>query len=131
MKKFIKFQPVTVVEWMLTYVSLGWAYVLFTSPHLFEMNPSFSEIGAIVNSEWIMGVIVTICALTKMIGMFIGSVTIRKIGLLMSTFLWIMVATSMLIATGGFNASTGFIVYSALAVMSLWTSKEVTKSDRV
>lgn len=131
LKKFIKIKPITVVEIVLSYVSIGWAYVLFTSPTLFDTTASFSQIEVIAGSEWVVGVVALVCALTKILGMLFGNVRVRKIGLLMSTIFWIMIATSMLIATGSFIPNTGFIVYSGLAVMSMWTSKEVVKSGRL
>lgn len=129
MKRFNKVKPVTVVEMVLSYISIGWAFVLFSTPTLFESSPSWNQIEMIANSEWVVGIIVLACALTKVVGIALNNIKMRRIGLLMSTGFWIMIATSMLIATGSFTVSTGFICYSGIAIMSLWTSKEVTSSD--
>lgn len=123
-------RPVTVVEIMLSYISLGWAYVLFSSPRLFESSQSWKEVEAIASYEWIVASCALICAVTKIIGMAIGNTRLRRIGLLMSAFFWVFIAAGMLISTGGVRMNTGFIAYSGIAVMSLWTSKEVTSDGR-
>ena len=120
----------TVVEIMLSYISIGWAYVLFTSPTLFEDSANWEKVASIANYEWVLGIIALTCAMVKIIGMILQKQRIRWLGLMMSTVLWIVVATGFLIAGDNFKLTTGFVVYSAVAVMSLWTSKEVMTGDR-
>ena len=122
-------KQITVVEIMLTYISIGWTYVLFTSPALFDNNSNWDKIQAIANYEWVVGIITLTCALVKIIGIAVKSNRLRWLGLLMSTVLWVVIATSFLIADNTFKLTTGFIVYSGIAVMSLWTSKEVMMGD--
>ncbi|MGI2329642.1 hypothetical protein [Planococcus sp. YIM B11945] len=116
---------------MLSYISLGWAYVLFSSPQLFESSQSWNEVEAIASYEWVVASCAFICAITKVIGMALGNARLRRIGLLMSAVFWVIIAAGMLISTGGLNMNTGFIAYSGIAVMSLWTSKEVGVNGRV
>lgn len=123
-------KQITVVEIMLTYISIGWAYVLFSSPTLFEDSSNWDKIQAIANYEWVVGIITLICAMVKIVGITLQNKRLRWLGLWMSTILWIVIATSFLIADGTFKLTTGFIVYSGIAVMSLWTSKEVMMNDR-
>ena len=125
-----KMRPVTVVEIMLTYISLGWGIVLFTSPTLFETGNSWIKIGELLHHEWILGLIATTCALVKVLGIALNHRRIRWIGLMMSTVFWVLIAASFLISSGQIDFSTGFIAYSGLAVMSLWTSKEVMTYGR-
>lgn len=125
-----KMKPVTVVEIMLTYISLGWAYVLFTSPDLFENGGNWLALGEIAAYEWIIGLVALICALVKIIGIVLRHRRIRWLGLMLSSIFWVVIAGSFLIAQGQVEFTTGFVVYSGIAVMSLWTSKEVTTNDR-
>ena len=123
-------RPVTVVEIMLTYISLGWAYVLFTSPTLFESGGSWTTISSVIPSEWMLGTIALICALVKIIGIILQHKRMRWTGLLLSTIFWVVIATGFLMSNGFVGLSTGFVAYSGIAVMSLWTSKEVMTNDR-
>ena len=123
-------KQITVVEIVLTYISIGWAYVLFATPTLFDDNSNWDKIQAIANYEWVVGIITLVCALVKIAGMALQNKQLRWLGLLMSTVLWVIVATSFLIADDTFKLTTGFVIYSGIAVMSLWTSKEVMMSGR-
>ena len=123
-------RQITVVEIMLTYISIGWACVLFTTPDLFDKNENWAKIQSVASYEWVLGIAVVVCAATKILGMVIQNRRLRWLGLLMSTFLWVFVAASFLIGNDVFKISTGFVTYSGLAVMSLWTSKEVMKRER-
>lgn len=122
-------KPMTAVEIVLSYISLGWAYVLFTSPDLFESSASWNQIELLASSEWVIGTIALVCALTKIIGIAMGAKRIRWVGLIMSAVFWIAIASAFLIADGKLEFTTGFIVYSGIAVMALWTSKEVKNND--
>jgi len=41
-----------------------------------------------------------------------------------------IVSAAFILSEGKFEINTGFVVYSAVAAMSLWTSKEVMQIDR-
>ena len=122
-------RAMTVVEIVLSYISIGWALVLLTSPTLFDSGGSWDMLKEIVPGEWAVGLIALTCALTKIVGMIIRNVRMRCIGLWMSTAFWITIAAGMLMTNGYPEFNTGFIAYSGLAVMSLWTSKEVKIDD--
>lgn len=121
---------VTAVEIVLSYVSLGWAYVLFTSPLLFESSDSWNQVQQIMPYEWLVGSVALVAALTKIIGLILKNKRIRWIGLIMSAIFWITIAAGMLIAKGYLDFTTGFVVYSGMAILSLWTSKEVMLDGR-
>lgn len=123
-------RQITVVEIMLSYISIGWAYVLFTSPSLFENSSNWEQIKAVANYEWVLGIVTLACAVVKIIGIILQHKRLRWLGLIMSTILWVVIAASFLVADDAFKLTTGFVVYSGIAVMSLWTSKEVMTSDR-
>ena len=116
---------VTAVEIVLSYISLGWAYVLFTSPRLFESSDNWNKVQEIMPYEWLVGSVALIAALTKIIGLILKNKRVRWVGLIMSAVFWITIAAGMLIAKGYLDFTTGFVVYSGMAVLSLWTSKEV------
>lgn len=122
-------KPVTVVEIMLTYISLGWAYVLFSTPTLFEDGGNWVAIGEVAIYEWVIGLVALFCALIKIIGILLRHKRLRWIGLIASSVFWVVIAGSFLVAQGQVAFTTGFVVYSGIAVMSLWTSKEVMTND--
>lgn len=121
---------VTAVEIVLSYVSLGWAYVLFTSPLLFESSDNWNKVQEIMPYEWLVGSVALVAAMTKIIGLILKNKRIRWIGLIMSAVFWITIAAGMLIAKGYLDFTTGFVVYSGMAILSLWTSKEVMLDGR-
>lgn len=123
-------RPVTVVEVIVTYISLGWAFVLLTNPYIFDQSPNFSRIEAIAQSEWIAGLVCLALATVKIIGMAMRKKRIRWLGLMMSAVFWVLISASFLFADDKIEFNTGFIVYSGVAVMSLWTSKEVMTVGR-
>lgn len=116
---------VTAVEIVLSYISLGWAYVLFTSPQLFESSENWNKVQELMPYEWLVGGVALVAAATKIIGLILKNKRIRWAGLILSTIFWITIAAGMLIAKGYLDFTTGFVVYSGLSVLSLWTSKEV------
>lgn len=120
----------TVVEIVLTYISIGWAYVLFTTPSLFEQSPNWNQIKEIANYEWVLAICALICATVKVLGIAFHSRITRYIGLIMSAILWIMVSAAFLVSDGDFKLTTGCITYSGMAVLALWTSKEVWANGR-
>ena len=121
---------VTAVEIVLSYVSLGWAYVLFTSPLLFESSDNWNQVQQIMPYEWLVGSVAFVAAMIKIIGLILKNKRIRWIGLIMSAVFWITIAAGMLIAKGYLDFTTGFVVYSGMAILSLWTSKEVMLDGR-
>ncbi|MEK4025766.1 hypothetical protein [Sporosarcina sp. FSL W7-1283] len=123
-------RPVTVVEVIVTYISLGWAFVLLTNPDIFNQSPNFSRIEAIAQSEWIVGCICLLLAAVKIIGMTLHNRRIRWFGLMLSSIFWVLMSASFLFSSDYIEFNTGFVVYSGVAVMSLWTSKEVMTGGR-
>lgn len=123
-------RSVTVVELLVTYISLGWAYVLLTTPDLFNQSPSFNFFIKISMEEFTLGIIVLIIALFKVVGILLKNVPMRWIGLLLSSIFWCFTAATQLASNGELQINTGFVVYSGVAIMCLWTSKEVVRDGR-
>lgn len=119
----------TVVETLVTYISLGWAFVMLTNNNIFEKSENFNQLQTLVKSEWVVGLICLCLACVKIIGMILNHRRIRWAGLLLSAIFWICVSAAFLVSAGSFQANTGFVVYSAISVMTLLTSKEVMLND--
>jgi len=120
----------TVVEILITYISLGWSFVMLTNDDIFDKSENFNKLQSLVQTEWVVGVVCLFLAIVKIYGMVLKNNKIRWLGLILSTFFWIIVSSTFLLSAGKFMINTGFVVYSGLAVMCLWTSKEVNKIDR-
>lgn len=123
-------QSFTVVEWVVTYISLGWAYVMLTNDTIFSDSKNFEMLALLAKKEWIIGIICLCLALLKILGIIMKSKRLRWLGLMSSTIFWVVVSAAFLLSAGGLDFNTGFIVYSAISVMCLWTSKEVLSNDR-
>lgn len=122
--------PATAVEWLVSYVSLGWGIVMLVNTEVFNRSENFSQLAIIAGKEWTIGVICLILATIKVTGILSKQIKLRWIGLILSTVFWIFVSATFLLSSQGYQFNTGFIVYSAIAVMCLWTSKEVLAYDR-
>lgn len=116
---------ITAVEFIVTYISLGWASVLLTNPTIFNQSANFSRIELIAQYEWVVGLICLALASVKIIGMVLQNRRIRWLGLTSSAVFWTLLSASFLFASDKIEFNTGFIVYSGVAVLCLLTSKEV------
>lgn len=121
----------TAVEIIITYISLGWAFVFLTDNKLFDHSKNFSTIKEIVQYEWVLGTVALIIALVTVVGMALNFTKLRRFGLILSALFWGIIAAAMLVASGSLNFSSGFVAYSGLAVLCFWTSREVTTNDRM
>ena len=127
MKGRIKMRPMTPVEIIVTYISIGWAFVMFSNPDaLVGSWQTLNEIG----NRYIFGGIALLSALIKIVGISLDNLKLRTIGLTFSAFFWTFISVSNLVSQNSFSSaeftfSTGFIIYSGVAVLSLWTSKEI------
>lgn len=122
-------KPVTIVEVIVIYISVGWGLVLITQHGIFAMSENFNKIEMIVRDERILGAVCLLVALVKIVGLIMKKDKIRQIGLLASSVLWVLISASFVVARGSVEFNTGFVVYSGIAVMCLWASKEVRGSD--
>lgn len=122
-------KPVTIVEIIITYISLGWGIVLLTNPFIFEQSSNFSKIESIAQYEWVVGVICLTLAAIKIIGMSLHNLRLRWLGLILSAGFWILMSASFLFSEDVIEFNTGFVVYSGIAILALWTSKEVMSVD--
>lgn len=113
------------VEFIATYISLGWAIVLFTNDDIFKNSANFNKIESIVQYQWVVGVIALILALTKIVGLILDNKKMRRAGLLMSTVFWVLMSASFLFSNDTIEFNTGFVVYSGIAILCLLASKEV------
>lgn len=114
------------VEFIATYISLGWAIVLFTNDDIFKNSANFNKIESIVQYQWVVGVIALILALTKIVGLILDNKKMRRAGLLMSTVFWVLMSASFLFSNDTIEFNTGFVVYSGIAILCLLASKEVS-----
>lgn len=124
-------RPMTPVEIIVTYLSIGWAFVMFSNPDaLVGSWQTLNDIG----NRYIFGAIALISASVKIIGISLDNLKLRTIGLTFSAFFWTFISVANLVSqdsfTTHFTFSTGFIVYSAVAVLCLWTSKEINNGRR-
>lgn len=118
-----KLKSMTAVEIIVTYISVGWAFVMFTDPNV--LVNTWALLGSIAN-HLIFGGIALVCSLIKIIGLALDNLKIRSLGLTASAFFWTFVSVCNLFADGNLSLTTGFIVYSGVAVLCLWTSKELS-----
>lgn len=118
-----KLKSMTAVEIIVTYISLGWAFVMFTDPNV--LVNTWELLGSIAN-HWVFGTIALLCSFIKIIGLSLDNLKIRSLGLTASAFFWTFVSVCNLFADSTLSLTTGFIVYSGVAVLCLWTSKELS-----
>lgn len=110
------------VEIIVSYLSVGWAIVMFTEPSV--LDGTWELLGQMDN-RWIFGSIAIVCALMKILGILLDNFKLRYYGLTMSAVFWTFLSVANLMGNDHFSLTTGFIVYSGIAVLSLWTSKEI------
>lgn len=118
-------KAITVVEFIVTYVSLGWAVVLLSNNDTFSQSNNFNRIEVIVKYEWLLGLICLGLAAFKIVGLVLRNYRMRKYGLLASGVFWTLMSAGFLMSSGVIEFNTGFVVYSALAILCIWSSKEV------
>lgn len=116
-------RTMTSVEIIVTYISIGWAFVMFSDPDV--LVNTWALLGSVAN-RYVLGGIATVCSLIKIVGLAMDNLKIRSLGLTASAFFWTFVSVCNLFANGNLSLTTGFIVYSGVAVLCLWTSKEIT-----
>jgi len=121
----------TAIELIITYMSIGWAMVMFTNPVVFKASENFNLINEIFQYPWVLGIIAVVVASVKILGILIQNVRVRWFGLVLSGIFWIAMASCFLVASGSIQLSTGFIAYSGVAVLALSASKDVMMSDRI
>ena len=131
MKGRIKLRQMTPVEIIVTYISIGWAFVMFSNPD--ALVGSWQTLNDIAN-RYVFGGIALISALIKIIGISLDDLKLRTVGLTLSAFYWTFISVANLVSqdsfSQSFSISTGFIVYSGVAVLCLWTSKEINHDRR-
>lgn len=110
------------VEIIVSYLSLGWAIVMFTDPS--ALDGSWLLLGELGN-RWFFGSIAVVCALMKIFGISLDNLKLRYYGLTMSSIFWTFISVANLMSNNSFALTTGFIVYSGIAILCLWTSKEI------
>ncbi len=116
-------RSITPVEIIVTMISIGWTIVMFSNPE--ALATSSWEILRDISSRWVVGSITLFFALIKIVGIYLNSLALRKIGLLASAVLWSFISVSNGASDEHFTITTGFVVYFGIAVLCLWTSKEI------
>ncbi|HLR58931.1 MAG TPA: hypothetical protein VK094_00435 [Pseudogracilibacillus sp.] len=122
-------RQITVVEVAVSWISIGWAVVMFTNNQVFEQSENFNRLELIAQKEWVLGVVCLILAAIKIVGIFLNISRFRWLGLILSAVFWAMVSATFILSGNEFSFNTGFIVYSAVSILCLWTSKEVMLDD--
>lgn len=120
----------TVVEIAVTYISIGWAFVMLTNDRVFEQSQNFERLEFIAQNEWVVGLICLFLAVFKILAIIFKSRRFRWLGLVLSGLFWSAVSATFVLSSETFTFNTGFIAYSAVAILCLWTSKEVILVER-
>src|SRR5699024_4172473 len=122
-------RKITVVELAVSWFNKGRAVVMFTNNQVLKKSEIFNRIELISQTEWVLGVFCLILAAIIIVGIFLNISRFRWLGLILSAVFWAMVSATFILSGTEFSFNTGFIVYSAVSILCLWTSKEVMLDD--
>lgn len=122
MKGSKKLKHIAPVEIIVSYISIGWAIAMFTDPSV--LDGAWSVLGDIAN-QWVFGMVAFVCASMKITGIALNNLKLRFYGLTMSAIFWTFLSVANLMSNDSITITTGFVVYSGIAVLCLWTSKEI------
>ncbi|MGE7650468.1 hypothetical protein ACQKM1_22235 [Peribacillus frigoritolerans] len=118
-------------EIVMTFVSLGWAYVMFREVNMFEEQSSRWLVLDATIQEWGVGLITLSLALIKIYGFVLKSNRCRKIGLTLSGVWWSMICAAITMGDGAFSISTGSVAYAGYAVLCFLTSSSIKEGEKV
>lgn len=123
MKRGDNMLKIPIIEVTLSLISSWWAIVLFNTPDMFQKSPYIYEFFSSVATEKKWAILFLFGALVKIIGLVFRNRWLRKSGLLISAFIYSLIAASYYLGTGWF--SIGFGTFTAIAIMALWGIREV------
>lgn len=118
-------------EIVMSFVSLGWTYVMFKHVNMFEeQSTSWLVLNATIQ-EWVVGFITMALALIKIYGFVLKSNRCRKVGLTLSGVWWSMICAAISMGDGAFTISTGSVAYAGYAVLCFLTSSSIKEGEKV
>lgn len=118
---------IPVAEALLTGVSIWWAIVLIMNRTVLDSTlPTYMEKMTGTNETLWAGVF-AIAATTKVVGLLIYSVPLRKAGLIMSMCLYSLICTGYFLNNAVFSTGTG--VYFLFTVLAWFGWREVKEND--
>lgn len=110
-------------ELFLSMVSIWWAIVLISSPHLFDNVPVIYKGIADVAGEKVWACFFTFAATIKIVGIAINSGPLRKWGLTLSSLFYAAICAGYIWSGAILHAGTG--VYFSMTMLALWRLREV------
>lgn len=111
----------SIVEWLLGFCMLGWAYVfLINNPLLLATSPSYQALSEIVSNQWELGFLFLTVSLIKLIGVSRDLIWLRFVGALLGAGVWSALTTNFVFASLSLASAvpTGIMVYGAFTVVS-------------
>lgn len=118
-----KQQPYPIIEIGFSILSVLLASILTGNPFLFDRLPKTYEFFRILGTEEMWAGIFIVAALLKILGLVTKMRQIRKAGLLASTIIYGLIASTYFLGSGFF--SIGFMTFGVLAFMALFSVREV------
>jgi hypothetical protein len=113
---------VPAIEVSLSLISFWWAYVLFSSPFLFDNLPELFLFFGEISQEVHWGILFLISAFVKILGVLVKNRKLRKVGLGISFVLYALISAGFFLAAG---VHTGAGTYAVISFMALWGIREV------
>ena len=118
-------------EIVMSFVSLGWAYVMFRQINLFEEQSSRWLVLNATLDEWAVGFITLTLALIKIYGFVLKSNKWRKVGLTLSGVWWSLICVAITMGDGSFSIGTGSVAYAGYAFLCFLTSSSIKEGELV
>ena len=113
---------IPIIDFILSIISSWWAIVLLNTD-MFIRQPDTYGFFANIATEDQWAIIFIVAAAVKIIGIVINNSLLRKTGLVMSAFIYGLIAYAYMIGIGWF--SVGFGTFFAMSIMALWGIREV------
>lgn len=114
---------IPIIELFLSIISLWWAFICFSNPHLFDHIPQMLNVFAKVSQEVGWGFVFISAALIKILGILLQKYWIRRVGLLLSALLYGLITAGLILSKEPLTHSTG--TYFAMTVLAMWGAREV------
>lgn len=114
---------IPIIELFLSIISLWWAFICFSNPHLFDQIPQMLNVFAKISQETGWGCVFIMAALIKVLGILLQKYWLRRIGLFLSMLLYGLITAGFVLSKEPFTHSTG--TYFALTVLAMWGAREV------
>lgn len=113
---------IPIIDFILSVISSWWAIVLLNTD-MFSRQPDTYGFFENIATENQWAILFIVAAAVKIIGIVINNSLLRKTGLIMSAFIYGLIAYAYMIGIGWF--SVGFGTFFAMSIMALWGIREV------